>query len=239
MQEVEWFAARKPEVAYATRAADRKRMIEQLKDANDPLADDYDRASRFAGMAARMAGLPQTKGGQYPLLGGGDVNLYSLFVERASRLVKPTGLVGFLVPSGISGDLGASAFFRSISTTGRLGSLLDYENRGIYFPDVHRSFKFTVLCFGGESRTFKSAECGFFLTSTDDGRLLEQTFPLAPDDFAAVNPNSGTAPIFRSPRDADLATDIYGRVPVLADHRLAEETALAGTILANVRHDQR
>ncbi|MFL6758889.1 Eco57I restriction-modification methylase domain-containing protein [Sphingomonas sp.] len=224
MQEVEWFAARKPEIAYATRAADRKRMVEELKDANDPLADDYDRASRFAGMAARMAGLPPARGGQYPLLGGGDVNLYSLFVERAARLVKPNGLVGLLVPSGISGDLNASAFFRSISTTGRLGSLLDYENRGIYFPDVHRSFKFSVLCFGGETRSFNAAECGFFLTSTDDEKLAAQTFPLSPDDFASVNPNSGTAPIFRSPRDADLVTAIYERVPVLVDHRLPEAT---------------
>jgi len=184
MQEVEWFAARKPEIAYATRAADRKQMVEDLKDADDPLTDDYDRASRFAGMAARMAGLPAAKGGQYPLLGGGDVNLYSLFVERAGRLMKPTGVVGFLVPSGISGDLGTSAFFRSISTTGRLASLLDYANRPtpgtIFFEDVDSRFKFSVLCFGGESRTFDAAECGFFLTSTDDEQLSNQTFALTP-----------------------------------------------------------
>jgi hypothetical protein len=227
MQEVEWFAARKPEIAFATRAADRKRMVEELKDSGDPLADDYERASRFAGMAARMAGLSSGKGGQYPLLGGGDVNLYSLFVERASRLVKPEGLVGLLVPSGISGDLNASAFFRSISTTGRLGSLLDYANKPLpngaaFFDDVDSRFKFSVLCFGGAGRSFDAAECGFFLTSTDDEKLASTTFPLSPDDFAAVNPNSGTAPIFRSPRDAKLVTAIYDRVPVLVDHRVAE-----------------
>jgi hypothetical protein len=226
MQEVEWFAARKPDIAFATRAADRKRMVEDLKDSSDPLADDYDRASRFAGMAARMAGLPPAKGGQYPLLGGGDVNLYSLFVERASRLVKPEGSVGLLVPSGISGDLSASGFFRSISTTGRLASLLDYANRPVpgtvFFADVDSRFKFSVLCFGGEGRSFNAAECGFFLTSTDDKQLAAQTFPLSPDDFTAVNPNSGTAPIFRSARDADLITSIYARVPVLVEHRLPE-----------------
>ncbi len=223
MQEVEWFAARKPEIAYATKAADRKRGVQQLRDQGDPLAADYAHASRFAAMAARMAGLPPQKGGQYPLLGGGDVNLYSLFVERAARLVKPDGLVGLLVPSGIAGDLGASEFFRSVSTTGRLGSLLDYENRKIYFPDVHASFKFSVLVFGGVKRHFAAADCGFFLKATNDNDLGQQTFPLTPDDFAAVNPNSGTAPIFRTPRDADLVTAIYARVPVLADHRLPIE----------------
>ncbi|MEA3014201.1 MAG: hypothetical protein QOD42_2746 [Sphingomonadales bacterium] len=227
MQEVEWFSARKPEIAYATRAADRKRMIGDLCDQGDPLADDYGKASRFASMAARMAGLPPRKGGQYPLLGGGDVNLYSLFVERAARLVKPGGLVGLLVPSGISGDLGASGFFRSISTTGRLGSLLDYANKPVpggpmFFDDVDSRFKFSAITFGGERRTFAAANCGFFLTATDDTRLAAQTFPLTPADFAAVNPNSGTAPIFRSARDADLVTAIYARIPVLVDHRLAE-----------------
>ena len=31
--------------------------------------------------------------GDYPLLGGGDINLYSSFVERALRLVKPDGML--------------------------------------------------------------------------------------------------------------------------------------------------
>jgi hypothetical protein len=222
MQEVEWFAARKPEIAYATRAADRKRLVQQMRDKDDSLASDYDLASRSAAMAARMAGLSPQLGGQYPLLGGGDVNLYTLFVERASRIVKPDGLVGLLVPSGISGDLSSSRFFRSISTTGRLGCLFDYENRKIFFPDVHASFKFSAIVFGGLDRRFPAAQCGFYLTTTDDEQLAARTFALSPDNFAAVNPNSGTAPIFRSRRDSDLVTAIYARVPVLADHRVPE-----------------
>ena len=30
--------------------------------------------------------------GDYPLLSGGDLNIYSLFVERAMKLVKPDGI---------------------------------------------------------------------------------------------------------------------------------------------------
>src|SRR5690606_791233 len=37
------------------------------------------------------------------------------------------------------------------------------------------------------------------------------------EDFARVNPNTGTAPIFRSRRDAALTTAIYSRLPVLVD----------------------
>ena len=220
MQEVEWFAARRPAIAHATRASDRKRMVRELHDEGDELAEQYERASDMAGLAARMANLKADKSGQFPLLGGGDVNLYSLFVERAARLVKPDGIVGLLTPSGIAGDLSASAFFRSVSTTGRLGALLDYENKKIFFPDVHASFKFCAIIFGGADRHFAAAECGFVLRATDDEALAETTFPLAPADFAAVNPNTGTAPVFRTVRDADLTTAIYARLPVLVDRRI-------------------
>lgn len=40
-QEVEWFAARKPEIAHAQRASDRKKMVEALKKKNDPLTLTY------------------------------------------------------------------------------------------------------------------------------------------------------------------------------------------------------
>ena len=65
------------------------------------------------------------KAGDFPLLGGGDVNLYSLFVERAQGLVRPSGLVALLTPSGIAADKGAAEFFKSIATTGRLGALFE------------------------------------------------------------------------------------------------------------------
>ena len=99
------------------------------------------------------------KSGDYPLLGGGDINLYSLFVERAMRLVKPDGFVGLLTPSGIYADKTAARFFESISTGGRLGGLFDFENKKIFFKEIHASFKFCALVFGGEERTFEEAEC--------------------------------------------------------------------------------
>jgi hypothetical protein len=41
LQEVEWFAARVPEIAHAQRAADRRRMVKKLQDRGDPIAADY------------------------------------------------------------------------------------------------------------------------------------------------------------------------------------------------------
>ena len=162
---------------------------------------------------AGSCGLPAT----ILLLGGGDINLYSLFVERAMRLVKADGLVGLLTPSGIYADLTAAKFFKSVSTRGRVAGLYDFENRKIFFKDVHASFKFCALIFGGAQRQFDATACAFFLHDTKTITDADRCFPLAPDDFARVNPNTGTAPVFRTRRDADITRDIYARHPVLVN----------------------
>ena len=100
MQEVEWFAARAPVIARQARSADRKRMIAALKEKGDPLAAAYDVASARAEKAMERA----RASGDYPLLSRGDINLYSLFVERAQALLKPNGIAGLLTPSGILSD---------------------------------------------------------------------------------------------------------------------------------------
>jgi len=133
--------------------------------------------------------------------------------------VQPEGVIGLLVPSGIASDKTASEFFRGISTGGRLGALLDFENKKVFFPDIHASFKFSVFVFGGSERRFDKAHCAFFLYSVDELGESERSFPLGPEDFGAVNPNTGTAPILLRRRDAEIITDIYSRLPVLVDRR--------------------
>lgn len=220
LQQVEWFAARRPDIAKAQRASDRTRMIGALKKAGDPLFDDYAKADERAADTLRMA----RKSGQYPLLSKGDINLYSLFVERAHALVKPNGMVGLLTPSGIASDLSASEFFQKVATGGHLKVLYDFENKKVFFPDVHASFKFCVMIASPE-RAFKLAQCAFYLHNIAELSNPEQAFPISAGDFARVNPNTGTAPIFRTRRDMALTTAIYDRVPVLVDKSGAEPKA--------------
>jgi hypothetical protein len=221
LQEVEWFATRKPEIARQQRASDRKKMIAALKKTDDPLYADYERASEAAESAARVA----RDAGYFPQLSAGDINIYSLFVERAHALVKPDGLVGLLVPSGIAGDLGAAKFFGEVASTGRLAALLDFENRrtryGLepFFPDVDSRFKFCAFVARGRKRRVGSAACGFFLQAASEATDPDRVFTLSDEDFARVNPNTRTAPVFRTRRDADIVRGIYQRLPVLHDHK--------------------
>ena len=135
LQEVEWFASRAPDLALAPTAAARRKGIQRLRAAGDALAGAFDDAKARADSLGQLV----RACGDYPLLGGGDVNLYSLFVERALRLVKPGGLAGLLTPSGIYADKTAADFFKSVSTSGRVGGLFDFENRALGHPSCRPS----------------------------------------------------------------------------------------------------
>lgn len=218
LQQIEWFAARRREIALAQRAADRKRMIATLESAGDPLAQDFAKARDRAEAAKRMA----RTSGDYPLLSRGDTNLYSLFVERAMTIVKSTGMIGLLTPSGIASDKTAAPFFKGVATGGRLKALYDFENRRTrheaepFFPDVDSRFKFCAFI-ASPTPTAEPASCAFFLQDVSELDDPQRCFPLTTEGFARVNPNTGTAPIFRTRRDAELTTAIYGRLPVLVD----------------------
>ena len=101
---MEWFSERDLNIASQSRAADRKRLIGELQKKKSPLWGSFIEASERAEANARVLGNGKLGSGDYPLLGGGDVNLYSLFVERAQTLTAPDGLVALLTPSGIAAD---------------------------------------------------------------------------------------------------------------------------------------
>ena len=211
--EVEWFANRDDGIAHAATGASRKALINQKKKGGDKLALQYETVRR----RAEAMRLFVRSSDQYPLLSGGRINLYSLFVERAMSLIGRDGIIGLLTPSGIYADKTASRFFKSLSTSGRVGGLFDFENKKIFFKEVHASFKFCALIFGGEERRFDQTQCAFFLHDTKTIQDEDRCFPLTTADFERVNPNTGTAPVFRNRNDAEITRRIYERHPVLVD----------------------
>jgi len=236
LQEVEWFSERSTAIAGQSRAADRKKMIAALQGVNmtqtgtntPPVVDlwsQYSEACERAEANARVVGNGKLGSGDYPLLGGGDVNLYSLFIERAQSLINPQGIVALITPSGIAADKGAAEFFRSISSTGKLHALFDFENRKVFFPDVDSRFKFCALVFGNAPRMTADeppqslpSRCAFYLHSLDELDAPGRVLSLSAQDFQRVNPNTGAAPIFRTQRDADITLKLYANHPVLVKH---------------------
>ena len=157
LQQVEWFAARRPEIAMAQRAAERKRMIRALEEANDPMAATFAEASARALTAARMA----RECSDYPLMARGDINLYSLFVERALSLVKRKGAVGLLTPIGIATDKTSAPFFCEHARAQSIKVFYAFENRrGWLFPDIHFEEQPSITVFSRQRGAFASLDYG-------------------------------------------------------------------------------
>ena len=229
LEQVEWWAARDPWVAMSASADTRRKRIAERRKESSPLVAQFEDAQQLAVQYSDLI----RRSGDYLLLSKGDINIYRLFVERAQQLVKPDGMIGLLTPSGIYGDLYASAFFQSLSTTGRISGIYDFENRrsknphaetARWFDDVDSRFKFCAMISGGAERQFDEAHCGFFLHGKGDLDDPERLFPLTPLNFKLVNPNTGTSPILQHRRDAEIVLGIYEQHPVLNDHNDLESS---------------
>jgi hypothetical protein len=118
-------------------------------------------------------------------------------------------------------DQSSSGFFRQVSDDRRVRCIIDFFNRrydgSLFFPDVYYRFKFSTYVAGGKERTFAEARYGFFIRSLAEVSDPERVFPITADEIKRINPNSGTAPIFRSRRDKQITSRIYARLSVLTD----------------------
>jgi hypothetical protein len=211
LQENEFFAERDQAIALAPRAADRKRLIAALPNANPTLWQDYLDARAQADQLLTYV----QRSGFYPLMGHGDTNLYAVFAEKALQLAQSVGRIGLLLPSGIATDDTTKPYFQHLVKQRMLAELLDFENREGIFPDVHRSFKFSIILLSGKETPWESIRCGFFLHNMRDVYDEERISYLTADDIALFNPNTLTCPIFRRRRDAELTRQIYRHAPVL------------------------
>ncbi len=208
LQEKKWFAHRSPEIASAPNKAARARLIEDLKTRDPRLYREFRVAKRHA---ERMSALIRNSG-RYPLSAKGDINTYQIFAD----LMRAAGQrAGMIVPSGIASDNQTKDFFNDLVTTRSLVSLYDFENRKGLFSSVHRSYKFCLLTLTDQNRPADVARFVFFAHEVGDIDDPEKNFTLTPDDLMLFNPNTRTAPTFRTRRDADITTGIYRRVPVL------------------------
>ena len=215
LQEQEFFASRSPEIANAPNKAARDKLIKALEKAahgtpDRALFDALTEAKREAEATSEFVRVAGDDGGRFALTGRGDVNTYALFAELFTNLARQRA--GVIVPTGIATDITTAPFFANLVEKNRLARLIDFENRSPIFSAVHRSFKFCLLSLG---RDVKEAGFSFFLT--DAGQLAdpERNFSLSPQEISAINPNTRTAPVFRSRYDAELTAKIYRRAPVL------------------------
>ncbi len=211
LQEQEFFAVRDPQIAQAPNAAARKRLIAKLTEENPALHTEFLAAKRRAEGESHVL----RNSGRFPLAGRGDINTYAVFAELDRTVLAEEGRLGVILPTGIATDATTQYFFRDLVERGSLVSLFDFENAKPLFDGVHRSFKFCLLSLAGRAHREDAARFAFFLHDPVDLAKEDVQFALTPEEITLLNPNTGTCPVFRSRRDAEITLGIYRRVPVL------------------------
>ena len=208
LQEQEFFAQRDPSVSDATNAAARKRLIIELTHTNPALATEWKSASRRAEGTSHLL----RKSGRYPLCGVGDVNTYAIFAELFRSSISNEGRMGIITPTGLATDATTAAFFGDSVRSQRLAAFYDFDNEARIFEGVHHAFRFAVSCISGGATIAKS-RLSFLNRHVSDA--VTARFALAPEEILLLNPNTGTLPMFRTRKDAEISLGIYRRFPTL------------------------
>ncbi|MCY9784213.1 N-6 DNA methylase [Nocardiopsis sp. EMB25] len=213
LKEQEFFAQRAPEIAEVSRAAQRKKLIASLKDDPDKqgLYQEYAEAKRKVYAESHFL----RRSGRVPLTGQGNLNVYAVFAETDRILLGGRGRCGVIVPAGIATDARTQYFFKDLVKNGSIAALYDFENRAGLFPAVDSRMKFCILSLVGSGAREPEAFFAFFLHDPADLESIDKVFTMAPEEITLLNPNTGTCPVFRSRRDAEITLDVYRRVPVL------------------------
>jgi hypothetical protein len=227
LNEKTFFAVRDHAIAHAPKSDVRKRLIQELARTNPQLWQTYVDALFQSEATSRFL----RGSGEYPLTGHGRINTYSVFAERMSRLLRPDGRAGMIVPSGIGTDDTNKRFFASLVESDAIVSFYDFENREAMFPSVDSRYKFCLLTIRGRSANESQpsgtrSRCvpafAFFCTRPAHLRDPRRRFALSSADIARINPNTRTLPVFRTRQDAELTAAIYRNVPVLMNERTGD-----------------
>lgn len=212
LQEKEWFASISADIADAPNAAERRALIAELQRTNPQVYDEFVQAKRAAEGQSHFA----RNSSLFPMSARGDINTYALFAELKCNVVAAEGKVGCIVPTGIATDEPSKVFFNYILDSNILVSLYDFENAKGLFPDVKRTTKFCLLTLNG-SRQHHDLEVDFifFAHEVEDLHDSNRKFNLRAEDIKTINPNTGTCPIFRDRRDAQVTRFIHSKYNIL------------------------
>lgn len=212
LQEQEFFAARGPTIADAENAAARKTAIVALAKTNPALLQEFEQAKRRSAAESQFLRFS----GRYPLCGVGDVNTYSVFAEHFRSSIATVGRSGIVTPTGLATDATTAAFFAETLRARRLVAFYDFENEAKIFDSVHHAFRFAVTCLtGGEE--VADVRLAFYTRFIAD--VPKRRFALSSEEILMLNPNTGTLPVFRSRRDAEITLKCYRTHPILIRER--------------------
>ena len=209
VEDKKWFENHgRADIVNAGTASQRKKAIADLPVSDPILYKEYTKALADAEALSRFVRLA----GRFDLTATGDIDLYPMFAELCLSFSKEAW--GLVLPTGIAVNDSNKAFFSKLIDENRLVSLYDFENREKLF-DIDSTNHFCLLTIGKEQDTPRTVKGGFFLTRLDHLLDPRRIYTLQTSDFARLNPNTKTCPVFRTSRDAKLTAKIYRNSTIL------------------------
>jgi hypothetical protein len=214
LQEKEWFAELRPDIANAQNAAVRKKLIAEVKATQPNLWNRFlDECRKAEGESHFMR-----HSGLFPLCGCGDVNTFAVFAEINRRLINQAGYLACVLPLGIATDDTTKAYFRDLVAKQSLVAVFGYINEQMLFPEVLHNFKFCVLVVTGTTY-LSPIQFAFNCYNVEETKDEKRRFSLTPDQILQLNPETGTCPTFFFRRSAEVTLEIYRRLPILASQK--------------------
>lgn len=208
MEEEKWFAGKDEDIVKAANQAERKEKIANLQASAPKLYEEFTIACNALTSQSNFV----KNSGRFPLTAVGKLELSSLFAELCLSFTKEAW--GLVLPTGIAVNDSNKYFFSKLIDENRLVSLYDFENKEALF-DIHRMFKFCLITAGKAQAKPRMVSGGFFLTRIDHLLDPRRVYTLRTDDFARLNPNTKTCPVFRTSYDAKLTAKIYRNSTIL------------------------
>ncbi|MEO9294652.1 MAG: hypothetical protein ABI347_03530 [Nitrososphaera sp.] len=155
---------------------------------------------------------------QYVKRGGGDTDLWKLFLERSFSLLASEGMLSLVLPSGIVTNEGAKELRKELLER-KIQCLYEFENKNGIFADVHRSYKFAlVVC--TNTPCVEDFPAAFYLydIAALDGKSEQDKFVRISSEFVKlVSPTSLTIPEIRAEKEREIFTKLYTNHPLLSE----------------------
>jgi len=210
-KEKEFFSTRNIEISNAPNGAARKRLIQKLESLNYPLFFEYQTS---LSAILKINHFIQNNG-RFAYTTRGKINTYSLFAELYLNLISSYGRSGLICPPGIASDETNKIFFENIMKNYQIVSLFAFINENFIFQGVLHNFRFCLLTMAGASIKHGYPDFVHECEAVSELKDRARHFSLTMNEVMLLNPNTLTAPVFRTNRDAEMTKKIYQRVPVL------------------------
>ncbi len=169
----------------------------------------------WAGRRANRIGYAEPKH-PFRYQGKGKAYTYRMFLELGYCLLREGGQLGFVVPSGVYSDRGASELRSLFLDASNWRWVFGFENRqGIF--DIHRSAKFcpVIVEKGGTTEAIRTA---FMHRNLDDWSQAERhAIPYPREQVGRFSPTSQAILEIRARRDLDILATMHENGVLLSD----------------------